>query len=160
MAIPLTCDTFTDSRWETDIWPIFIQVHVPTTRHVSTSDKCLWNTPVVGTGWIPWECDYEWRIFNDFGFEPATSRTRRLKSYGYTVFPGLDWYKIYFLLCFVPIPQHFVHWVINGEKTKAVLAYCHLESHQKPRDTSFNSVGMLFRDFFTGIDTVRAAGIT
>ena len=45
-------------------------------------------------------------------------------------------------------------------KTKVVLAYCRLESHQKPRDTSFNSVAMLFRDFFTGIDTVRAVGNT
>jgi len=49
MAIPLTCVTFTDSRWETDKWPIFIHVHIPTTRQVSTSDKCLWNTPILGT---------------------------------------------------------------------------------------------------------------
>lgn len=28
---------------------IFIYVHVPTMRQVSTSDKCSWNTPVLGT---------------------------------------------------------------------------------------------------------------
>jgi len=48
----------------------------------------------------------------------------------------------------------------RGKKTKAVLAYCHLESHQRPRDPSFNSVATLFRDFFPGIHTVWAAGIT
>jgi hypothetical protein len=42
----------------------------------------------------------------------------------------------------------------NRGKTKVVVACCHLESHQKPRDPSIKSVATLFRDFFPGIDNV------
>ena len=43
----LTCVSLTGSLWKTDKWPIIYKCAVPTTWRVSTSGKCLSNTPIV-----------------------------------------------------------------------------------------------------------------